>query len=96
MGEAIVALVGAAAAFLSWWIERQKNDPLQHQLKQARLDYQELLDKYSRSVGRVKTLEKVVIRQRRKLYEKMDADDLVESWNDDLMWGSDEEPEDPN
>lgn len=96
MGEAIVALIGVAAAAISWWLERQKSDPLRLQVKQLQVDYQELLDKYTRSIGRVKTLEKVVLRQRERLYEQMDTDDLLDSWNDDSLWGHDQDPEDPN
>lgn len=96
MTEAIIALIGVLAAGISWWIERQKSDPLRGQVKQLQIDNAELLDKLARAIGRLKTLEKVVINQRKRLYETMDLEDFAAAWNDDSLWGDDEDPEDSN
>lgn len=94
MWESVIALVGAAATALTWWVQRRKQDPLQAQLKHQREQYHILLDKYARSIGRVKTLEKLVIKYKRELYEEMDGDELIASWNRGL-W-DDEGDGDPN
>jgi len=95
MGEAVVALIGVAATFLSWWMERSKNDPLKHQIKQAQLNNKRLLDKLARSVGRVKTLERLVLKYKKEAYGKMDTDDIIDAWNNGL-WDDHEDPEDSN
>ena len=97
MLEAFIALLGIIGTTLTWWVQKSKNDPLVLKIKQLELDQGELLDKYARSIGRVKTLEKLVIKYKKELYETMDANDLASAWNNGtLVFGDDEDPEDSN
>lgn len=95
MTEVIIGLLGVLTAAISWYIESRKNDPLKKEIEQLQVDKAELLDKYARSVGRVKTLEKLTAKYKKELYERMDADDLVSAWNDGLLW-DDEDPGETN
>ena len=90
--EAILALVGAAATALTWWLKNKQQDPLRQRIKHYQVLHQELLDKYARSVGRVKTLEKLVLKYKKELYEEMDGDELIAAWNRGL-WDDDSDPE---
>jgi len=94
MWEAIIALLGVLGTALGAFAKRKAVVPLENKIEQLKLDKKELLDKYARALGRLKTLEKVVIEQRKKLYEKMDAGDLADNWNG-MQW-PDEDPEGSN
>lgn len=93
MWETIVAILGAVGAFLTYILEKKKRLPLENKVKQANIEKKELIDKYARTLGRAKTLQKVVAKQREKLYEKMGTDELVDAWNSGVL---DDDPEDPS
>lgn len=91
--EAFLALVGALATGITWFVQKKKQQPLQEQLDAERVAYAELLDKYARAIGQVKTLKKVIIKLRQEAYERMDGEDLIAAWNRGLFDDDDSDPE---
>lgn len=96
MWEAIIAALGVIATGLTFLAKQKAALPLENKVKRLQIEKKEMLDNYAKALGRLKTLEKVVIRQREKLYEKMDTNDLADAWNELGMRWDDKDPDDSN